>query len=424
MAPHPSWTRPRVRQLLRDRAARIFLTQSVLSTFGDRFLFLAAGIWVRVLTGSNAEAGLTFFFLVLPEVVVSPLAGLVADRVRRQPLLIACQAVGAMVVMLLVLVHGRDQVWLIWLVMVAYGTIATFISAAKSALLVTIVPREQLGDANGFLNTMAEGLRLVTPLVGAGLFTLAGGAVVAELDAGTFVIAAVALMRLRVTEPAPAPREEHWLAETAAGFRHIWRTLPLRRIMLALTLVVAVLGFLETAFFAVVTNGLHRPASFVGVLISIQGVGAIAGGLSAASAMRRCLETRLTAIGIAAVGVGSATCVVPAFLAGVVPMAVVVLAALLVGFGLPWLLVGTSTLVQRQTPLSLQGRVDAAYGLLFGGFQTASIGVGAILIGAFGYVPSLLAVGTVCLLATGYLLTRAEAAPLIGDGLTGATAGG
>ncbi len=412
-----------MRLLLQDRSARIFLSQSVLSTFGDRFMFLAAGIWVRVLTGSNAEAGLTFFFLVLPEVVVSPLAGLVVDRVRRQPLLIACQAAGAVVVMLLVLVRNRDQVWLIWSVMVAYGTIATFISAAKSALLVTIVPRELLGDANGVLNTMAEGLRLVTPLVGAGLFTLAGGAVVAELDALTFVIAAGALLRLQVLEPEPEPRREHWLAETAAGFRHIWHTIPLRQVMLALLLVLAVVGFLETAFFAVVTNGLHRPASFVGVLISIQGVGAIVGGLSAAPAMRRCLETRLTAIGIFAVGLGSGICVAPAFVAGILPMAVVVVAALLVGFGLPWLVVGSSTLIQRRTPLSLQGRVDTAYGLLFGAFQTASIGGGALLIAVFGYVALLIAVGGASLLAAGYLMTRAEVAPLAAEELDSAMVG-
>ena len=403
-----------MRQLLRDGTARWFLLQSVLSTFGDRFMLLAAGIWVRVLTGSNAEAGLTFFFAVVPEIVVSPLAGLVADRVPRRPLLIACQAAGAGSVLLLVLVRGPGQVWLIWLVMIAYGAIATFTSAAKSALLVTIVPSEQLGEANGFLNTTAEGLRLVTPLVGAGLFTLAGGPVVAELDAATCLIAMGVLLWLRVEEPAAPARAQHWLAETSAGFRHIWTTVPLRRILLALVAFVAVVGFLETALFGVVTDGLQRPASFVGVLISIQGVGAIAGGLTSAPLMRRVLETRLTALGMVTAAVGSVVCVVPNYVRGDLSMAVVVMAALLMGVGLPWLFVGANTLIQRRTPLALQGRVDAAFGLLFGGFQAASIGVGALLIGAFGYVPSLLAVGAVGLLAAGYLMSRPEIPALLG----------
>lgn len=397
---------PEVRRLLQESPTRLFLLQSVLSTFGDRFLLLAAGIWVRVLTGSNAEAGLTFFFLLLPSIVVSPLAGLLADRVRRKPLLIACQAAVAATVLLLVLVHGRQQVWLIWLVMVAYGSIGTVISAAKSALLVTIVDGELLGEANGFLNTMAEGLRLLTPLIGAGLFAVAGGPVVAELDAATYLIAMGALVWLRVSEPAPTRSGQRWLAEVTGGFRHLWSVPALRQILLALVPVVAVIGFLETAFFAVVTDGLHRPATFVGVLISVQGIGAVAGGLSAAPIMRRLSETRLTALGILTIAIGSAICVVPAYVQGVAPMVVVVVAAVVVGAGLPWMIVGADTLLQRRTPLSLQGRVNAAFGLLFGGFQTASIGLGALLIGAFGYVPSLLAMGVVGVSVAGYLLSR------------------
>jgi len=170
--------------------------------------------------------------------------------------------------------------------------------------------------------------------------------------------------------------------------------------------VVAVIGFLETAFFAVVTDGLHRPATFVGVLISVQGIGAVAGGLSAAPIMRRLSETRLTALGILTIAIGSAICVVPAYVQGVAPMVVVVVAAVVVGAGLPWMIVGADTLLQRRTPLSLQVRVNSAFGLLFGGFQTASIGLGALLIGAFGYVPSLLAMGVVGVSVAGYLLSR------------------
>ncbi len=395
-----------MRRLLAERTARWFLLQSVLSTFGDRFMLLAAGIWVRVLTGSNAEAGLTFFFVILPGIVIAPLAGLVADRVPRRLLLMAGQAAGAAAVLLLVLVHGPGQVWLIWLVMILYGAVGTFISAAKTALLVTIVPADQLGDANGFLNTMAEGLRLITPLVGAGLFTLAGGAVVAELDAATYLIAMGILLWLRVAEPPAQPRSRSWAAEAAGGFRHIWTTLPLRRILLALTAFLAVVGFLETALFGVVTDGLRQPAAFVGVLISIQGVGAIAGGLTSAPLMRRVSETALTAMGMVVVALASLVCVVPNYIRGDLPMVVVVVAAVAFGCGLPWMLVGANTLIQRRTPLPLQGRVDSAFGVLFGGFQAASIGGGALLIGAFGYVPSLLAVAAVGILASLYLISR------------------
>jgi len=48
--------------------------------------------------------------------------------------------------------------------------------------LTVLLPTEQLGDANGFLRTVREGLRLVAPLVGAGLFVIVGGHWIAALD--------------------------------------------------------------------------------------------------------------------------------------------------------------------------------------------------------------------------------------------------
>lgn len=400
-----------MRQLWANRDARLYLAGSVFSTFGDRVLYLAAAIWVRVLTGSNAEAGLTFFFLVLPAVVCSPLAGVLADRFRTRSLLAVANLVGAGTVLALTQVHRPGDLWLIYLVMFVYGAVGTVISAAGSALVVTVVPSDDLGQANGFLQLTAEGMRLVTPLVGAGLFTLIGGAAVAELDAATFLIVPGLLWAMRLREPRPAPHERHWLTETTAGFSHIWRTLELRQVLLAMVLVVGVVGFLETAGFAVVTHGLHRPASFIGVFISVQGIGAIAGGISAALAMRRLGERKLAALGIAAMAVGASFLVTPAFLRGLLPELLVGVGMVIFGFGLPWLLVGINTLIQRRTPLRLQGRVNAAFGVLFGAFQTLSIGAGALLVGWVGYVPPVLAVVVVGSAVAVLLYTRTAPAP-------------
>jgi MFS family permease len=402
-----------MRQLWANRNARLYLAGSVVSTFGDRVLWLAAGIWVRVLTGSNAEAGLTFFFLVMPVVIFSPLAGVIADRFPRRTVLIISNFVGAITVMLLLLVKGPGDVWLIWLVMAIYGTVGTVTSAAGTALIVTVVPDDELGHANGFKQTMAEGMRLVTPLLGAGLFAAFGASPVAVLDAATFVLAALLVWAMRVREAEPERHEGHWLAETVAGFQHVWSTTELRQMLFALIMVLTVLGFLETACFAVVTDGLHRPASFVGVVISIQGIGAVAGGLSAARTMRRVGELRLTSLGVLGLALGSVGLLTPALLSGLLPGLLVGVGMVIFGFGLPWALVGANTLIQRRTPLRLQGRVDAAFGVLFGGFQTLSIGVGAILVGAFGYVPSVLAVVAGGAVSALYLYTREQ--PRVGQ---------
>src|SRR3954465_6077801 len=109
-----------MRALLRRRDARLFLLGQTVSLFGDRALYLALGIWVKQLTGSNAAAGLVFFVLAAPS-LIAPLAGLGVDRARRRPLMIATNLVVGSCVLLLLLVHGRDQLWLVYAVAAIYG---------------------------------------------------------------------------------------------------------------------------------------------------------------------------------------------------------------------------------------------------------------------------------------------------------------
>src|SRR4051812_10622621 len=212
-----------MRRLFAHRDARLLLVGQTLSFFGDRALYLVLGIWVKSLTGSNAAAGLLFFVLGVPA-LFAPLAGLLVDRMRRRPLMIAVDlAVGASVLLLL-FVHGRDDVWIIYAVTFLYGVSALLFDSAMSALLTVLVPDDLLPDANAALQTSSEALRLIAPLAGAALFAAVGGGAVAVLDAATFLASAACLALLAIKEPAPAPREQHFLAEAAMGIQHVRRT--------------------------------------------------------------------------------------------------------------------------------------------------------------------------------------------------------
>jgi Na+/melibiose symporter-like transporter len=324
-----------VRRLLGMRDVRIYLLGQVLSLFGDTSLWLAMGIWVKTLTGSNGAAGLVFFAFALPQ-LFGPLSGMLVDRVRRRPLLLVTNIVMGCVVQLLLLVRGADQVWLIYLVMVLYGAAYTILTSAQAALLKTMVPDELLGEANGVLRTVQEGLRLVGPLTGAGLFAVFGGGAVAILDAATFAGAALSLALLRLDEARPQREEEQWWAEVTGGIRHIARNRPLRQVVGACGVAFLVIGFLESAGFAVVDQGLHRPASFIGVFLVAQGVGALISGPTAAAVMRRTGEVSLIGTALAIFATGSVLLVVAS-------LPVVLSGSLLIGFSLPWLVIGAST---------------------------------------------------------------------------------
>jgi MFS family permease len=422
-----------MRNLLRIRNVRIYLLGDVISTLGDNALWLAMAIWIKEMTGSSAWAGLVFFSFAVGN-LFSPLGGVLADRFRRKPLLICANLLAAALVLLILLVHGRGSMWLVFAVMFAYGVVGSAMGPAETALLPALVPAELLADANGVRQTLTEGLRLITPVLGAGLFALAGGGVVAIIDAATFLAAVATLLALRVDEPAPslgrAAAPDTAVPDTAAagtaapdiaaqrrrgqlsgGFRFLAREPLLRSVTIALALTLLTLGFTESAGFSVVTAGLHRTAAFVGVLITAQGVGAVAGGSVAAPLLKRTSEAILIVLGLC--------CAAGAVLLLTVPNLVADLAGVvLAGVVGPWITVAAVTALQRRTPSELLGRVSGAFELSLTVPQVTSVGLGAALIAVVSYRVLLVAVAIVAAIAAAYLLATPESRrphPAAGD---------
>jgi MFS family permease len=391
-----------MRRLLGIRNVRIFVGGWTASVFGDWAMFIVLGVWTKDLTGSNSAAGLVFFALGLPS-LFSPFAGLVVDRLPRRPVLMWTYAAEAVVVLSLLFVHDRGDVWIIYAVTVFYGASGTLAASARSALLTVMVPQELLGDSNGVLQTLREGLRLIAPLVGALIYASIGGGAVAILDSASFVAVVIALAFIRLEEPR-FEREEHFVTELLAGVRHVFATLPLRQIVLATGVCLLVVGFSETLIFAVLDQGLHRPASFFGVLSSLQGVGAIAGGVTAARVMRRIGDVKLVGLGMGLFAVGELSFVshsLPLVLAGIA----------FAGAGIAWLIVGYITAIQMRTPLHLQGRVLSASDTLVNTPQTISIALGALLTTLIDYRILVVLMAVVTAMAGAFLLSRRAVVP-------------
>jgi len=395
-----------MRKLLAHRDARLLLAGQTLSNFGDWALIIVLAIWVKSLTGSSALAGMTIFVFVVGS-LAAPLGGLLADRVRRRPLMIASDLFLAVAVLALLVVQDRSDVWIIYLIALLYGTVGTVFYPARSALLRVMLPEELLGDANGALSAIREGLRIAAPLAGAALYAAVGGGAVAVLDSATFVASAILLSRMRVEEERPAPTGERMLHEASLGLRHLWRTVQLRRIVIGVTLALLVIGFDETLIFSVVTVGLHRQPAFFGVLSSLQGVGAIVGGLTAAALLRRIGDARLVALGLLLFAVGDGLLILA-------NLPVVLVGFAIAGAGVTYAVVGFSTALQLRTPLAIQGRVSAAADLSLSTAQTTSIAVGAALSTVVDYRVLLLVLAVVTALAAAYLARAVE--PVAGTG--------
>lgn len=384
-----------MRAVFRQRGFGLLFSGLFASMLGDSLMLIVLAVWVKDLTGSNAAAGLTFFWMALPS-LMAPLIGIYVDRVRRRQFLIGGNLASAAGVLPLLLVRDSGDVWIIYTVAFFYGVSMVALPAALNGLLKEMLPEEMLVQANGSLATVKEALRLTGPLVGAGLYAWHGGGVVATIDAVSFVVAAAVVARLGVRETRPGRSDDHYRDELLAGIRHIRADRVLTHTLLAIGGALLVVGFMESAVFAMVEE-FGKPASYVGAVVSIQGVGAVLGGLMSARLIRRMGEVGALTVSLVVLAVGLAICAVSASLA-VVYVGVVVL-----GFALPIFIVAFLTLLQVRTPQRLMGRVSTAADVVLGTPQALSIAVGALLVSVVSYRTIYWVCAIVIMVAAGYL---------------------
>ncbi|GAB3983281.1 MFS transporter [Plantactinospora veratri] len=379
----------------------IFVGISLISGFGGTALNVASGVWVLDLTGSSSLAALTGLCLFAPT-LLGPVLGALVDRLPRRPLIVWTHLLTAVAVLSLLAVRTDAQVWLVYLVMVGYGTSLVLVDAAENAVLPAALPPAALGGVNGLRTSAQEGVKLLAPLVGAGLFVWQGGHPVAALTAAALTLAAVlyTLLTLRPQSPAApetAARRDGGSRRIRAGAAFLWRHPELRTPVLVGSVTIAMSGLTTAAVYAVVTEDLHQPAAFVGVLSSGQGAGSLLGGLL----VGRLLRTR----GNLAVGALGAVLFAFGTLGRIVPWSPAAVAcSVLVGIGLPWTLVAAVTAVQSRTPEALLGRVSgSANTLLFAPIALATP-VGAALVLPDHRLP--LVVAALLCLGTGLVALR------------------
>jgi len=347
------------------------------SMLGDSVMLLVLSMWVKTLTGSNGAAGFTFFWMVVPA-LFAPLYGMYIDRVKRKPLLVWGNVISAVMVLPLLLVRDAGDVWIVYAVAFLYGISFVVLPAGLNGLLKEMIPDDLLVGANSSLQTTKEGFRLIGPLVGAALFGLYGGGAVAVVDALSFLVAALIIASIPLRENAPERIEQHWWHEMTGGIKHLVHEPVLRHTLVAFALMLIVIGFTEASIYAVL-DFFGKPPTFAGVVVTVQGVGAIVGGLTASRWVRRLGEAGTVTVGMALLAVGLAIVALTSALW------VTLAAVLVLGYGLPLTFIAFMTMLQRRTPHPLMGRVSAAVETVMGAPQAISLAVGALLVTLLDY---------------------------------------
>jgi MFS family permease len=220
----------------------------------------------------------------LPYLLIGLLAGVVVDRVRRRPLLVAADLrcallLGAVGVLALT---GHLTVPLLAVLVFCAGSASMFFSAAHLSLLPTIVPSAGLASANARLSQTYSATQSLGPLVGGALVRLLSAPVAVLVDAMSYAVSAVVLTTVRVEEERPEPAvERHLWTELREGAAWVYRHATLRPYAVALHLWFFANAMVTTVLVYFATTELQLDAIAVGLVLAATGVtGVVGAGLA------------------------------------------------------------------------------------------------------------------------------------------------
>lgn len=299
----------------------------------------------------------------LPQVLLSPLAGALVDRLARRTALQLADGGGLLVVALLSVLHFTDglHTWQVYAAVVLLGSAAAFQFPALGAAVPMLVDKGRLQRANSLLASAKSTADVGGPVLGGLLvaFSGLGFILVADLVSFALALAAIRVVRLRGdTGPAKEPggrARGKLVAEAVEGLRFLFRYPSLRDLMLAFCVVNLVMVF---GFAAVQPMVLARSGGETSALASVNtaiGVGGIAGGLLMAAWSGPRNRARGMLLGI--IGMCLSAQVAMALAGGVVGWC----AAILVGAALMPMINGVmQAIVQTKVPQEWHGRVFGA----------------------------------------------------------------
>jgi MFS family permease len=378
---------------LRYRNYRLFFTGQGISLIGTWMQQIALSWLVYRLTDSVFLLGAVTFCSQIPTFLLSPFAGVLADRFNRHKILLVTQLLSMIQATTLAALVLTDsiQIWHVLALSAVLGIINAYDIATRQAFVIEMVDkREDVSNAIALNSSMFNLARLVGPSLAGILIAAVGEGVCFLINALSYiaVLASLLLMRLKPFEPAKQQRRV-WQS-LKEGFGYAFGFAPIR----ALILIVALLSLFGMPFSVMMPvfarDILQGGANTLGYLMGASGVGALVGALF--------LAQRKSVVGLGKIMVATML----TFGLGLVAFSfsevllVSLLCMLVSGFGMIVTMASCNTLLQTIVEDDKRGRVMSLYSMAFMGMAP----VGSMLAGAvaesIGVTYTLAACGVLC----------------------------
>ncbi len=390
------------RDVLRIPVMRRVWYAQVVSLFGDFLaLFAVTAVVSFRMHGTAAQlTGLQIAYM-LPIVFVGPIAGVFVDRWPLKPTLIASDLIRAGLALLLI---PATEVWHVYVVLAALSCVSAFFGPAQGVTIRSHVPTAGLMSANALMQIAFMGSRIVGPATAGAIVASFTPQVCYGIDVLSFLLSATLIASVAIQRPpslqAPPGSSSNrihaiWL-DMKAGMRFILHHRAILFFVLSMAAGLFTIGCFGPLISLYVRDTLHASARLFGYVSGMVGVGLLVGTQCVRQIARKVSDTGLVLWGLFGIGAG-------VLLLGAVPHIAATLAACFtIGFAFGAIMVPAQTLIQRETPPDMLGRV--------GSTNASVIFLGQILgLAVSGLLAQVVGVRTVFFLCAGLSMAMAVA---------------
>ena len=340
---------------LAGRDFRLLFTGETISLLGDQFHFIALAWLTLQITGSGLALGTVLLIAGLPRAVLVLVGGVAADRFSPRSIMLASNAMRAVVVALLtVLVFTNSvELWMLFILAFVFGAVDAFFWPSMGAIVPMLVDDENLPGANGLMQGSQQLTGLLGPALAGILIATVGTAWAFGIDAASFAVAALALAFITGGR-RPTVIGEHQpgvLTTIRSGLAYAWRDPAIRSlIILSAVLNFAINGPISVGVAWLADNQFEGAQAF-GFILAAFGAGALGGAIVAGSLGKVRQLGWWTIAGSIVMGAALG-------LVAIAPSAVVVMGlGFFIGLAVGFLNVRIVAWLQFRTPEDMMGRV-------------------------------------------------------------------
>ncbi|MGE5140094.1 MAG: MFS transporter [Rudaea sp.] len=384
---------------LRHYNYRLFFAGQLTSLVGTWMQNVAQAWLVYDLTQSPFYLGFVSFASSIPVLTLSPLAGVVIDRVPKRSILLCTQTIAMLLAFLLSadVFLRQVQPWHIIVLSFCLGIVNTFDGPTRQSFVVEMVERQDLSNAIALNSAIFNTARIIGPTLAGIALAAVGPAWCFFLNGVSFLAVIAGLYLMRVRPMVAARKKASALAQLAEGISYIRH----HRTVLTLMSIVAVANLFAFGYSSLLPafaqDVLGVGPAGLGFMSAAVGVGALSGALLIASLGNFQRKGALLTAG---------NLIFPAMvlllsLSRRLELSLVILAG--AGFGFLTQNATTNTLIQSTVPDELRGRVMSVYLMIFQGFFPLGSLLAGTIAQSYG-VPAGAAFGACVALAYGMLL--------------------